>query len=201
MNDVNIRFATAHDATDILNIYAPYVVYTPITFEYDIPGFEEFEDRIIQNLTYYPWIVCEIEGKVVGYAYGTRYRSREAYDWSVEVTVYVDEAYQRRNIASALYTALLNLLTEQGYCMAYACVTRPNSKSESLHEKMNFKEAGIHHKAGYKLHQWHDIIYYEKKLVKEFEEPQKIKAPHELDIKTVKEIFLDAISLVKNNKL
>ncbi|MDF2821999.1 MAG: sortase-like acyltransferase [Clostridiales bacterium] len=200
MDEVNIRLVNILDAKAILNIYAPYVVYTPITFEYDIPSIEEFEERIEHYTKTYPWIVCEIEGKIVGYAYASRYRAREAYDWSTEVTVYVDEEYQRYRIATALYTGILNLLTEQGYYMAYACVTRPNNKSELFHERMNFKEAGIHHKAGFKLNQWHDITYYEKKLAKEFDEPKKPKGPSELETNVVEEILLDAESLVKYKK-
>lgn len=200
MEDVNIRFAHILDANAILKIYAPFVVYSTITFEYDIPSIEEFEDRIEEYTKNYPWLVCEIEGKIVGYAYASRYRSREAYDWVTEVTVYVDEEYQGFGIATALYTGLLNILTEQGYYMAYACITRPNNKSESFHEMMNFKEVGVFHNAGYKLNQWLDVVFYEKRLLKKTDEPMKPKEIEALDDDIVKEILLDAKNLVKYKK-
>lgn len=200
MDQVKIRFANILDARVMLNIYAPYVVYSPITFEYEVPCIEEFEQRIEHYCNSYPWIVCEIDGKIIGYAYASRYRAREAYDWSAEVSVYVDEDYQRNKVATALYLGLFNLLTEQGYYMAFACVTRPNKKSEIFHEKLGFDEVGVHHNAGYKLNKWHDITYFEKKLSKEFGEPTKIQGPNSLDEKIVQQIFQEVEKLVNFNK-
>jgi L-amino acid N-acyltransferase YncA len=100
-----IRVATAADASSILDIYAPYIENTSYTFETETPTIDSFRERVITYLQSWPWLVCEIDGIIAGYAYGAKHRERIAYQWSVECSVYIHNDFQRAGIASALYTA------------------------------------------------------------------------------------------------
>src|SRR4051812_1519259 len=110
-----IRPASAADAEAIAAIYRPIVLDTAISFETVPPGPAEMERRIAATLEIAPWLVYEEQGKLGGYAYGSRHRERAAYQWSADVSVYVDEAFRRRGIGSALYKALFPLLRLQGF--------------------------------------------------------------------------------------
>ena len=81
---ITIRTATVSDAQALLNIYAPYVEHTAITFEYDVPSVEEFASRIKHTLQKYPYLIAERNGKLLGYAYAGPFHERPAYDWAVE---------------------------------------------------------------------------------------------------------------------
>ena len=111
---IMIRTATTNDAEAILAIYAPYVEMTAITFEYEIPGIEEFRERIRNVLKKYPYLVAEAEGEIVGYAYAGPFKGRAAYDWAVETTIYVDRSRKRMGIGRKLYDKLEEALRKQG---------------------------------------------------------------------------------------
>tara|TARA_Y100000758_G_scaffold155536_1_gene110342 strand:- start:1314 stop:1784 length:471 start_codon:yes stop_codon:yes gene_type:complete len=115
-------------------------------------------------LTSYPWLVCVHDDEVMGYAYGSQFRTREAYDWSVETTVYVREAAHGMGIGSAIYTGLLECLRLQGFVSAVGVIALPNHKSVMLHEKLGFREDGILPSAGYKNGTWYDVGLWWKKL-------------------------------------
>ena len=149
-----IRLATTDDSDPILKIYAPYIENTSYTFETEVPTIDSFKERISHYQENWPWLVCEIGGVVAGYAYGSRHRERVAYQWSVECSVYVHDNYQRRGVARALYTALINILKLQGFRNLYAVINLPNDKSVSFHEKVYVsscnirienEQAGAHH--------------------------------------------------------
>ena len=152
------------DARQVAAIYYPYVLNTPITFESEPPDGHEMSSRMENVLTSYPWIVCVHDDEVMGYAYGSQFRTREAYDWSVETTVYVREAAHGLGIGSALYTSLLECLRLQGYVSAVGVIALPNDKSVMLHEKLGFREGGILPSAGYKNGTWYDVGLWWKKL-------------------------------------
>ena len=158
-----IRPASPADAEALLSVYAQYID-TAITFEYALPSAEAFRDRIRDTLAEYPYLVWEEEGRALGYAYAHRLREREAYRWSAELSVYVDERAQGAGIGRALYEALIRLLAAQGVKTAYGCVTLPNEKSAALHESLGFAAAGVFRRAGYKAGAWHDVIWYEKAI-------------------------------------
>src|SRR6476646_5933000 len=105
-----LRVATPSDSKVILDIYAPYIRETSFTFETEIPSVSEFAERIDTYLQNWPWLVCEIDGMVAGYAYGSKYRDRGGYQWCVESSVYVHDDFHRSGIANALYTAVIELL-------------------------------------------------------------------------------------------
>ena len=152
------------DARQVAAIYYPYVINTPITFESEPPDGNDMSSRMENVLTSYPWLVCVHDDEVMGYAYGSQFRTREAYDWSVETTVYVREAAHGMGIGSAIYTSLLECLRLQGFVSAVGVIALPNHKSVMLHEKLGFREDGILPSAGYKNGTWCDVGLWWKKL-------------------------------------
>src|SRR5947209_7654309 len=149
-SEVNLRLATPDDAAAIVEIYAPIVESTPISFEDDAPTVDEMRARIEKTLRTYPWLVAEDAGVLLGYVYASRHRERAAYRWSVEVTAYVGEAARGRGIASALYRALFRVLEGQGYRSAFAGIALPNEASVALHRAVGFTPIGVFHAIGYK---------------------------------------------------
>jgi len=169
----SLRIATPEDASAIRSIYAPYVESTPITFETEVPTTAEMAERIETTRERYPWLVYESEeGSVLGYATASPLRSMGAYVWTAELTVYVAEDARRSGIGSALYTALLELLSEQGYYNAYAAVTVPNPASVQLHEKHGFEPVGTFPAVGYKDGQWRDVQWWYRQLAERPAEPR-----------------------------
>jgi len=156
--------ATEKDAEAIRAIYSPYCEHTPITFEEVTPSLEDMQSRIRKVTAQYPWLVCECDGAVAGYAYGSTHRERAAYRWTVEVGVYVAQGRHRSGIGRALYTALLQLLAQQGYRRALGGVTLPNPASVGLHEALGFKPVGTYHGIGYKSGAWRDVGWWELEL-------------------------------------
>ncbi len=159
----DIRLATVNDAPQIQAIYAPIVVETAISFELEPPSAEEMRGRIENTLLTLPWLVCERDG-VIGYAYAGVFRSRPAYQWTVEVSAYVHAAYRGRGVARALYTLLFDCLRVQGYRTALAGIVLPNSASVALHEGLGFQSVGVFHHVGYKFGAWHDVGWWELSL-------------------------------------
>ena len=159
-----IRSAQLSDAKAIQAIYQPYVTETAITFEVDVPTVLEFEERITQTLTHFPYLVAEEEGIVVGYAYASTYYARAAYDWTVELSIYISKEARGQGIGSALYTALEEELEARGYLRFLACIAVPNEASISMHEKRGYVQVAHFPKVGYKFEQWHDIIWMQKTL-------------------------------------
>jgi phosphinothricin acetyltransferase len=161
---LKLRDATEDDAAGVAAVYAPYCLTTPISFEVEAPSVEEIRVRIEKVLPMYPWLVCEMDGRVVGYAYASRHRERAAYRWGVDVAVYLDGGCHRRGLGRALYSALFPMLVAQGLYTAYAGVTLPNVASVGLHKAMGFEPVGVYRGAGYKSGKWHDVIWLEKML-------------------------------------
>lgn len=159
-----IRLATEADTEAMLAIYAPIVMETAISFELEPPSVDEFRSRIRSTLTRTPWLVCEIDYEVAGYAYAGPLRTRAAYQWSVEATVYVHADYRRHGVGSAIYTSLFNCLRLQGYWNAYAAITLPNPGSVGLHERMGFYRIGTYYNVGYKFGTWHDVGWWQSDL-------------------------------------
>lgn len=161
---MDIRFAKPSDAERVLEIYAPIVCETAISFELVPPAVAEMRERIETTMENFPWLVAEVEQNIIGYAYASRHRERAAYQWSVDVSVYVNENTQRRGVARALYRALLDTLTELGYCTAFAGIALPNDASVGFHEAMGFTPVGVYRNVGYKLGTWHDVGWWQRSL-------------------------------------
>ena len=156
-----MRIAVAADAPAIEAIYAPVVRDSTISFEWDPPSAAEIAGRIERTRTdNYPWLVAEIDGSIASYAYASRFRTRAAYDWTVEVSVYVDRAHQRSGVGRLLYGELLRVLERQGYRSAYGVMTLPNAPSEALHRALGFTEVGRFQRVGWKFGAWYDVAVW-----------------------------------------
>lgn len=159
-----IRLVVESDAPAICAIYAPYVEETVISFETTSPSEEEIVARIRKTIGKFPWLVYVTGSQIAGYVYASAHRERAAYQWSVDVSVYVLPQFQRRNIGRGLYTALFALLSAQGYVNAYAGITLPNTASVAIHEAMGFRPIGVYKEVGYKFGAWHDVGWWALRL-------------------------------------
>lgn len=162
---LTIRHAIDSDAGQIAAIYAPYVRDTAISFEVVPPTGDAMGERIRMLTAVYPWLVCADQTEVQGYAYASRHHERAAYQWSIDVSVYVRADAHRRGIGRALYAALLRIVTIQGFYNAYAGITLPNPSSVGLHESMGFAPVGVYRAVGHKLGAWHDVGWWELALL------------------------------------
>lgn len=163
-----IRVAKESDVAAMLAIYAPYVENTAITFDLVVPTLAEFTRKIQKIQTEAPCLVCEMDDKVVGYAYADTYRAKEAYKWTRELSVYVDKAAQTKKYGTALYYSLIELLKCQNYRNVLAGITLPNIPSVSFHQRFGFHQVGVYDNVGYKLGKSHRVGWWQLSL----EEPQ-----------------------------
>lgn len=168
---ITYRYAKKSDTDAILRIYSYYINNTAITFEWDIPGRAEFEDRICNISSDYPYIVAEENGTVIAYAYAARFRSRRAYDWDVETSIYVDKDKRGNGVGRRLYEILERGLKAQGIINSYACITVEGlgrgeiiSDSYRFHLALGYKLIGRFESSGYKFDRWYDMIFMEKRL-------------------------------------
>jgi phosphinothricin acetyltransferase len=159
-----IRLANESDAAQVLAIYTPSILDSVISFELDVPPVPEIAHRMGTTLERYPWLVCENEGMVVGYAYAGTHGPRAAYQWSVDVSVYIDSAVHRKGVGRGLYESLLGLLKLQGFHRAFADITLPNPGSVGLHESLGFEQLGIYREVGFKFGKWHDVGWWQLSL-------------------------------------
>lgn len=166
-----IRLTNPEDAAGILAIYAPYIQNTSFTFETEVPSVEEFSQRIKTYLTNWPWLVCEINGKIAGYAYSTKYRERTAYQWCVESSIYIHDDFQKAGVGKSLYAALFEILKKQGFNNVYAVINLPNEKSVAFHEKLGFHYFATYEKVGYKLGKWKNVGWWQLNINEYVDEP------------------------------
>lgn len=186
-DNIIIRFATTKDAGALLKIYEPYVRQTAITFEYEVPSLEDFTGRIENVLEKYPYLVAEENGNIVGYAYVSPFKTRAAYDWAVETSVYVDMEHKRKGIGKYLYEVLEEILKKQGILNVNACIAYPVTEDEYLtmdsvkfHEKSGYTLVGRFHECGYKFHKWYDMVWMEKMIGEHVADQMPIRTIHEL---------------------
>ncbi len=159
-----IRPIELEDAPAILDIYQHYITDTWITFELEVPSLEDFTSRIETISSSYPYLVGEVNGEVVGYAYSAKYREREAFRYSGEVSIYLSPKFQKRGYGHLLFSELLKETKNQGYHTLYSAISLPNENSVKLHKDFGFTEIGIFHDSGFKFNQWIDVIWFEKIL-------------------------------------
>ncbi len=159
-----LRFAHPEDAEAIRDIYAPHITDSTVSFELEVPSVVEMVGRMGAHGDLMPWIVCEQDGVVAGYAYAGPHRQRWAYQWAVEVSVYIHAAYRRQRIGRGLYTALFALLEAQGFARAYAGVALPNEASVGLHRSLGFEPVGTYERVGFKFGAWHDVSWWQRDL-------------------------------------
>ena len=161
---VHIRLAHDGDAEAIASIYRPVVESTVISFETIPPDRAEISRRLADTMIEYPWLVCERDGHIAGYAYATRHRVRAAYQWSVDTSVYIDDAHRRTGVGRGLYESLFSILAAQGFFNAFAGIALPNAASVGLHEAMGFEKLGVYRNVGFKFGEWRDVGWWQLQL-------------------------------------
>lgn len=168
---IEIRQASIDDAAALLAIYAPYVERTPITFEYDVPSEQEFAQRIVRVQEKFPWLVAVCDGRIVGYAYASPFRTRAAYRHTVETSVYVELNHRRDGVGRSLYTELERRLAAQGILNLCASIAYVEPEDEYLthdsvhfHERMGYVKVAHFHQCGFKFNRWYDMIWMEKMI-------------------------------------
>ena len=160
-----LRIATEADLPAMLEIYAPYVLTSTASFEYDVPGEPEFLQRFRSYTQQFPWLVWEEDGQILGYAYASPPYTRAAYAWCAEPSIYLRPDAQGTGIAGKLYDALEVILACQGYHVLYALVTGENAASLRFHEKHGYVVRGKFPDCGYKFGRWVSLFWLEKRLV------------------------------------
>ena len=163
---MGIRLVSPDDAAQILDVYSSYILNSPISFETEVPDLDEFQDRIRETTANFPWLVYEKDGRVIGYAYAGAHRSRCAYEWSVESSVYVDAKHHGQGIGTKLYRELFRLLQNQGAVNVFAGITQPNAGSVRLHESFGFTPIGTFKDIGFKQGKWWDVGWWQLQLQK-----------------------------------
>ena len=169
MSEIKIRTATLDDAPRLVEIYSYYVEETAISFEYETPSVEKFQARMNRTKKHYPYLLAEQDGKILGYAYASRFIGREAYKFSAELTIYLDKNYLHQGIGKKLYGELEKILREQGIKNLYVCIGVPevedkylNFNSLNFHQHLGFKICGKFQNCGYKFNRWYSMFYAEK---------------------------------------
>ncbi len=191
-----IRVATLADAPAILSIYAPYILTSTATFEYDVPSLEEFSARFEGITARFPWLVWEEGGEILGYAYGSPPYARAAYAWCAEPSVYLAPQARGKGIAKKLYAALEAILLEQGFQVLYALITEENTVSLHFHEKRGYQTRVMFPDCGFKFGRWLGVTWMEKRL-KPVEIPTSSPKPWPELVKDSQKIqdILDSLSL------
>lgn len=164
MSEIQVRNATIEDASEILAIYRPYVLNTAISFEVEVPTVEEISQRIVNYSINNPYLVATKDDKILGYAYSAPFSPRKAYEYSSEISLYIDEAAKGLGIGSLLYLKMEAELQARGIVQLISSITASNTASLAFFEKYDFIKAGQIPNIGYKFDQWHDVIWMMKTI-------------------------------------
>lgn len=169
LKPVQFRVVGPKDAEALLDIYAPYVRETAITFEYDVPSVAEFQGRITRTLEKYPYLAAVRGEELVGYAYAGPSHERAAYGWGVETSIYLRQDCRGQGIGRPLYQLLEDILRAQGVQNINASIAYAAQEDEYLthgsvvfHQRMGYRMAGRFIQCGYKFKRWYDLIWMEK---------------------------------------
>lgn len=163
--DILIRPATPADAAAMAAIYNPYVLDSTISFEEEAVTVEDMVARLAKVEEYgLPWLVVELHGELLGYAYATRWRVRHAYRFAVETSVYFAAEARGQGLGGRLYRSLLQQLRSLGLHLAIAGIALPNPGSIALHQSLGFQQVATFHQVGWKADRWLDVGYWELRL-------------------------------------
>lgn len=178
MERIAIRMASPNDAKSLLEIYAPYILQTGVTFEYEVPSEENFRKRIEKVLEKYPYLVAVEDGKIVGYAYAKELGERAAFSRSVETVIYLGTDQRGKGLGRLLYGELERILRLQNVTNLYAAVSYRAREDETIthasplfHLSVGYQKAAHFSRCGYKFGRWYDIVWYEKHIAVHGENP------------------------------
>ncbi|MDM8246770.1 N-acetyltransferase family protein [Collinsella tanakaei] len=182
-----IRTARSEDAAALAAIYAPFVTGTVVSFEFDAPSVEEFQRRIEATSTAFAYVVAEVveSGEIAGYAYYGTLRSRPAYQWAAETSIYLAPAHQGRGLGSVLVEAIERLMAAQGIALSVACITSDNTGSIAFHERLGYEHCGEFCNCAFKLGRWLSVTWMEKQLLPCTEKPAERRTLTAADIEPV----------------
>lgn len=179
---LRVRPAAPEDAAALLEIYAPYVERTAVTFEYAVPSVEDFAGRVARTLERYPYLAAEAEGRILGYACAGPFKERAAYDWAVETSVYVRQDERRRGIGRRLYEALERCLAAQGVLNLNACIACPEEPDEYLtrdsvefHRRLGWRLVGEFRRCGCKFGRWYNMVWMERHIGPHLPDPPPVR--------------------------
>ena len=169
MSEITIRTARLDDASKLVSIYRYYVEKTAITFEYEVPTVAEFRPRMGTTMQKYPYLVIELNGRPVGYAYVSPLNSREAYDWSVETSIYLARDVRHGGLGRKLHDALKQCLIAMGITNMCALIAVPHDKddeylthnSQDFHAHMGYRLVGAFDRCAQKFGRWYDMCWME----------------------------------------
>lgn len=179
---MKISQVKTEDAAELLALYAPYVEHTAVSFENEVPDIAEFVRRIEATTAKFPYLKAEIDGEIVGYAYANSFRTRAAYNHSVETTIYVRSDMRRQNIGRSLYNALAERLASMGITNMYACIAYPETDDPYLtkdsflfHERVGFELVGTFRSCASKFGRWYTMVWMEKVIAPHNPDPEDVK--------------------------
>jgi L-amino acid N-acyltransferase YncA len=148
------------DEHAIAAIYNHYILHTTVTFEEQPLSPAQMRERIDSYRQHHPWLVCDQDCEVVGYAYGAKFHARAAFRHTLEASVYLKAGCERQGLGRALYQALIPMLAAQGCRTLVAVISLPHEGSVALHEALGFEASGRLQQVGFKFGQWLDIGYW-----------------------------------------
>jgi phosphinothricin acetyltransferase len=156
-----IRDVQSHDAEAICSIYNHYVQDSIITFEEKSVSVSDMRQRIQEVTKELPWLIFEEGQAILGYAYASKWKSRCAYRYSVESTVYLSKNSVGKGVGTRLYTALIGRLQSLSFHSVIGGIALPNPASVALHEKLGFEKVAHFKEVGWKMNRWIDVGYWE----------------------------------------
>jgi phosphinothricin acetyltransferase len=190
---VVVRFAGISDAAAIQAIYAPFCESTIVSFEFFPPTVVEIAQRVERISARFPWLIAEIGGQVAGYAYASAHAERAAYQWAVDVSVYLDSDHRGHGLGRILYETLFAILVRQGFFKVYGGISMPNPASVALHQATGFDLVGIYRRVGHKFGSWHDVSWWQRDLQAEVADPPPPRSIGDIrDSPEVRAILSDA---------
>lgn len=156
-----IRPCEMKDTASICQIYNYYIENTIVTFEQQPVSIQIMQQRISTGMKNFPWLVCEVDGEVLGYAYASHWKNRAAYEYSVESTIYIMNGRHHSGYGQALYSALLQQLSHD-YHAIIAGIALPNEASINFHQSFGFEKIAQFREVGKKFGRWIDVGYWQK---------------------------------------
>ena len=159
-----IRGFQDSDLKAVTTIFNHYVENATCTFQLKPFSLDEIRQKAQTIQKTYPFLVMEQDNQIIGFAYGARWREKQAYDLSVETTIYMTPQNQTKGLGKQLYKTLIDKLGNDGFHLIVACLTLPNDPSIRLHEKLGFTKVGEFTQAGFKFNKWHNVGFWQKQI-------------------------------------